>query len=486
MTRGTSLSKDLQFLVNNLKYSDIVITCAESVKLHGCRAILAARSEVFDRLLYNGKKDSEIKFEQINSQAMKIILEFIYTGDFTNGDLSSEILIDAYSAAVYFQLLNLQVHIIDKLEEILSNNSKENVSPHLLTKAVGGVIPNSDQPLTDLLAKCVTKIPLETIPYGSLSSPALQFLLMYCTKKNISLAKNPYSTFRYVVLHAANQVEQEISDDVFKKTEACLPPLNKILENERVVTSKKIVDPENIEGLSPFRTKLTEKLSPMLNYANIKLISGGILAEIIEPLNIVPFKLILETYRYKVKQEPIVKLEEEKEVIKQIDFTWDINVCGPNLDISDDGYTIETPSNLRFNERVRASQPITGTGLYEWDIIIENPSSSDWVGICGEGEVTNYNCTDYNSKAWILGTTGMVSNNGQSINYGSPSFQQGTKIRVHLDMGKRERRVSFSINDVKYPEVLHWKNIPAKVYPLVSLRYPGRLKIQQKSDYESE
>ncbi|CAG8745923.1 16278_t:CDS:1, partial [Rhizophagus irregularis] len=58
MTRGYSLEKDLSLLVNNPKYSDIEILCEDEKKLYGCRAILAARSEVFDRLLYNGMKES--------------------------------------------------------------------------------------------------------------------------------------------------------------------------------------------------------------------------------------------------------------------------------------------------------------------------------------------------------------------------------------------------------------------------------------------
>ncbi|RHZ56892.1 hypothetical protein Glove_396g45 [Diversispora epigaea] len=477
MARGSSLSKDLQLLVNNDKYSDIIIICADSEKLHGCRSILAARSEVFERLLFNGMKetyDSEINIPKFNSQVMKILLEFLYTENYTNvdnRDLSSEILIEAYAAADFFQLPVLQIRLIDTLEEILSNNP--NVSPELLTKAVGDATSNLDQPLTNLLAKCVSKIPLEKIPYGSLSSSAFKFLLNYCTNNKISLAKNQYTIFRCVVLHAANEVTQKVSEDAFTKTEACLPPLDEILENEYVITRK------NIDDLESFRTELTEKLTPMLDYVNIKLISGDILTEIIEPLNIVPFGRILEAYRFKVKQEPTVKLEVEE---KEIDFTWDMNICGPNLDISDDGYTVETPDNLKFNERVRASQPIIDTGLYEWDIIIENPSSSDWVGICGEGDVTNFKCADYNSKVWILGTTGMISNNGKSINYGSPQFEQGTKIRVHLDMGESERKVQFSVNGVKYPIVSDWNNIPTKVYPLVSLRYPGNLRIQKKSD----
>src|SRR3954447_11113238 len=58
MTRGYSLKQDLRLLINNPKYSDIEILCGDGKKLHACRAILAARSEVLERLLYNGMKES--------------------------------------------------------------------------------------------------------------------------------------------------------------------------------------------------------------------------------------------------------------------------------------------------------------------------------------------------------------------------------------------------------------------------------------------
>ncbi|POG59992.1 hypothetical protein GLOIN_2v1847824 [Rhizophagus irregularis DAOM 181602=DAOM 197198] len=88
MTRGYSLEQDLRLLVNNPKYSDIEILCEDGKKLHGCRAILAARSEVFDRLFYNGMKESyenKISFPKINSAGMEIILEYIYQGNQPTG-----------------------------------------------------------------------------------------------------------------------------------------------------------------------------------------------------------------------------------------------------------------------------------------------------------------------------------------------------------------------------------------------------------------
>ena len=69
MTRGNSLEQDLRGLINNPKYSDIEILCEDEKKLHACRAILAARSEVLNSLLYNGMRKSyekQISFPTIN------------------------------------------------------------------------------------------------------------------------------------------------------------------------------------------------------------------------------------------------------------------------------------------------------------------------------------------------------------------------------------------------------------------------------------
>src|ERR1700722_502403 len=111
MTRGYSLEQDLRLLINNSKYSDVEILCEDERKLHGCRAILAARSEVFDRLLYNGMKESyenQISFPKISSSGMEIILEYIYTGSIKEESLIIDNIVETFYAADYFQLLNLQ------------------------------------------------------------------------------------------------------------------------------------------------------------------------------------------------------------------------------------------------------------------------------------------------------------------------------------------------------------------------------------------
>src|SRR5215469_14965310 len=132
MMRGHSLEKDLILLLNNPKYSDIEILCENEEKLYGCRAILAARSEVFDRLLYNGMKESyekQISFPTINSSGMEVILEYIYTGSIKEEFLTKDNIVETYYASDYFQLPDLQKLIMKTVKNILKKDYTVNYSP---------------------------------------------------------------------------------------------------------------------------------------------------------------------------------------------------------------------------------------------------------------------------------------------------------------------------------------------------------------------
>src|SRR2546430_10954536 len=163
MTRGYSLKQDLRFLINNPRYSDIEILCGEEEKLYGCRAILAARSEVFDRLLYNGMKESnekQVSFPKINSFEMEIILEYIYTGSVKEESLTKDNIVEAFYAADYFQLPDLQNLIIKSVKNKLEENSTENYSPELLSKVADTMPFLEDDILLNLLVEAVANIPL--------------------------------------------------------------------------------------------------------------------------------------------------------------------------------------------------------------------------------------------------------------------------------------------------------------------------------------
>ncbi|CAG8545670.1 9275_t:CDS:2 [Acaulospora colombiana] len=423
--RGSSLSKDLRALIDDPKYSDVKIECSDGVLLHGCRAILAARSDMLESLLYNQMRESHedtIRFPDHDSKTVRVLLEYVYTGEFGDVEGSLMDLIDAFSAAEYFLLPELQTLILAKLSN-MTTDDPSNSSPELLSMAIDKISPTAkNHPFIDLLVEGVAEVPLETISHDKLSTRALEYLLRYCWDNNISLVKHEYDLFKFVVLHAASKVSPEALD----RFQTCLPPLEEIKNNS--------VYSEHIEDLSSYRLSVTKELGNMLNYVNLKVISGKVLADVIEPLEVVSPRRLLDAYRHKAMSET-------------------------------------------YNERARVSQSIE-TGLHEWDIFIEVPSSSDWVGICGEGSVIDFNHEDYNSKVWILGSTGHVSNKAQQRPY-CPQFMRNTKVTVHLNMN--DRTVGFSVNDASYGPVTEWRNLPSKVYPLISMRNGGKFRIQRRS-----
>ena len=78
---------------------------------------------------------------------------------------------------------------------------------------------------------------------------------------------------------------------------------------------------------------------------------------------------------------------------------------------------------------------------------------------------------------WVLGSSGYYFHKYVS-DYNCSSFGEDAKITVHLDMNKRT--CAFTVNGKKYPVVSKWDNLPSKLYPVVSLSYPGCLRIHSR------
>src|SRR5581483_130321 len=235
MTRGYSLEQDLKLLVNNQKYSDIEILCKDEVKLHGCRAILAARSEVFDRLLYNGMKETnekKISFPEINSSGMKITLEYVYTGSIKEESLTKDNIVEAFHAADYFQLLDLKDFI---MKTIKNASYTKNFSPELLSKVADTIPLSEDNVLINSLVETIALIPLNTIEFGRLSIRALQYFLSCTHGVEKPFATPEYEVFRYSAILAAKQV----SNDAYKALARQLPTLEQ-LDNSTKVENKHI------------------------------------------------------------------------------------------------------------------------------------------------------------------------------------------------------------------------------------------------------
>ncbi|CAB5356824.1 unnamed protein product [Rhizophagus irregularis] len=402
MTRGYSLEKDLRLLINNPKYSDIEILCEDEKKFYGCRVILAARSEVFDRLLYNGMKESyenKISFPKINSVGMEIVLEYTYTGSIKEESLSKDNIIEAFYAAEYLQLLGLQDFIMKVFKNILEKNQTENYSPELLSKFASKMPLTEDNILLNLLVEAVATIPLNTVEFGRLSIAGLQYLLVFA-----------------------------------------------------------------------------KELEPLVEFIDFKRIHGQALVNIIEPLEIVPAKIIVNVYRHNT-----ISNNSNRTYFRGIPITnctnyvWDESACGSKLIIEDNGKTVHAQNGLSSHQSVRAKMILENNGIYEWDVIIEKVCSWSWVGVASE----NLNYEDFAGNqptGWVLGFNGYCYNSGNRINNHCPSFGDGAMITIHLDMNRKT--CAFTVNGTKYQEVPTWNNLPSRLYPVASLTYPGRYRIQ--------
>jgi hypothetical protein len=471
MMRGYSLEQDLRLLINNPKYSDIEILCEDEKKLYGCRAILAARSEVFDKLLYNGMKESyekQISFPTIDSTGMEIILEYIYRGSIKEESLTKDNIIKVYYAADYIQLPDLQNFI---LKTIKNTSFAEDYSPELLSKAVDTTPLSEENNLLNLLVKEVATIPLNTIEFGRLSITALEYLLS-CTHEKESLFATPeYEVFRYSAILAAKQV----SNNAFKTLLKKLPALNQIkkLKNEVQV---------NI----PDHQKIAKELEPLAKFIDFKRIKGQVLVDIIEPLKIIPNEVILNIYRNNTKFTNSdlndIRGISTMSICKLNEIVWDETACGSKLVIEDNGKAVyyAQKNDCVSHQSVRAKIALENKGIFEWDVIIEKDSLWSWVGVCASENFNYETWAGYQPTGWVIGSSGYCYNSGNWIKNYCPKFGDGARITVHLDMNKRT--CSFTINGKKYPEISRWNNLPSKLYPVVSLRHPGRFRIEPIHD----
>jgi hypothetical protein len=463
--KGYSLDQDLKSLLNNPKYSDIEIICEDNKKLYASRAILAARSEVFDGLLYNGMKESyenQISFPTINSIVMEIILEYTYTGSVKEESLTEDNIIEAFSAADYFQLPNLQDFIMKIFKNALLTSSAENYLPELLSKVVKAMPLTENNTLVSLLVEEIAIIPLNAIEFGRLSLEALQCLLSYTHGKEKPFATPEYEVLRYSVILAGKKVSNDAYEILFKQ----LPALEHI--ESQIQVENNFTDCQ----------KVAEELEPLIKYIDFMRIKGQILAKIIEPLGIIPAEVFMDVYRDKA----ISNDSNLSDIRGLVSHAWDELACGSRLTIKENGSVVESSYNFKALQSIRGKMSFENEGIFEWEFIIERKCKIIYVGVCGSGDFNYDRFAGSQSNGWVLGSNGSCCNSGIWENEYCNKFGDGARVTIHLNM--HQRTCSFTVNGVKYPDVSGWDHLPSKLYPVASLCYPGRIRIQPPQNFQ--
>ncbi|CAG8659431.1 13984_t:CDS:1, partial [Acaulospora colombiana] len=321
MTRGDSLIDDLKLLINNPQYSDLEIKCKDGTILYGNCAILATRSEVFDRMLFTRTsetldKHKQVSFPKIETPIMKIILEYLYTGSVSDGTLSAENSFETLNAADFFQLTNLQEHISEFYKKESQKEGIDNKSPELLSKAVQLMSSSADNGIIDFLVDSVSRLPLDTIEPDRLSFQALQCLLSKSNEENKEFATSEYSLLRIAILLAAKKVSKEAVTTLEKR----LPIWDKV-KDEIDFNNNDISDIKNICAST------ADYLIPFLEFIDLRRIDGKILTSIIEPLDLIPSENLMSAYRFYASER------KSSSPFRGINHCkWDKNGCGPDLE----------------------------------------------------------------------------------------------------------------------------------------------------------
>ncbi|GES97513.1 hypothetical protein GLOIN_2v1482344 [Rhizophagus clarus] len=392
---------------------------------------------------------------------MEIILEYTYTGSVKEESLTEDNTIEAFYAADYFQLSGLQDFII---KTVKNTNLAKNYSPELLSKISEKMPSTEDNILLNLLVETVAIIPLNNIEFGRLTITGLKCLLSIThEKETIPFATKEYEVFRYSAIIAAKQV----SNDAYESLMERLPTLEQV-ENTIKVENKSITDHQDV----------AKELEPLVKYIDFKRIKGQVLVNLIEPLEIIPVETLLSVYRNIVLLNSLdfKDIRGNLHVIDKASYVWDETARGSSLIIEDNGKIVEASNNCNTHQSVRAKMTLENNGIFEWNVIIEEMCTWSWVGVCA-AENINYEVFAGNQPTgWVLSSDGNCSNGSTGQFSYCPSFHGvGTRITVHLDMNKRT--CAFSVNGTKYREVTEWNNLPSKLYPVVSLRNPGRFRI---------
>ncbi|POG68874.1 hypothetical protein GLOIN_2v1632633 [Rhizophagus irregularis DAOM 181602=DAOM 197198] len=225
--------------------------------------------------------------------------------------------------------------------------------------------------------------------------------------------------------------------------------------------------------------KIAEELKPLIKFIDFRRIKGIILVNFIEPLDIIPAEVILNVYRFKTLSDNSDLSSVRGRSIYKFNYVWDESACGSKLIVENNGKIVHAPYGCGY-QNVRAKAVLENEGIYEWDVIIEKDCGYAWVGVCASDNFSYETFAGGQPTGWILGSSGYCSNSGKDLYYCPMFYRDNSKITVHLDMNKRT--CAFTVNGIKYREVSEWNNLPSKLYPVVSLMYSGRFRIQSHQE----
>ncbi|CAB3397997.1 unnamed protein product [Caenorhabditis bovis] len=124
------LSKDLGGFCLSENHCDVYFILDSGARIPAHRLILAARSQYFQALLYNGMKETEqktINLRDTNAEAFEYILKYAYTSTLDLAEVELGLLLEILSLAHRYHLQTLVTSLGDYLKKLLNNDNMCNI-----------------------------------------------------------------------------------------------------------------------------------------------------------------------------------------------------------------------------------------------------------------------------------------------------------------------------------------------------------------------
>ncbi|GBB88635.1 hypothetical protein RclHR1_01520020 [Rhizophagus clarus] len=417
------LQRDLRQLMNDERFYDIALECSDREIIFGCKGILATRSKIFDKLIFSGLENNILSFNNINSNSMKVIVEYLYVSKVKKENLTVDNIIEVYHASIHFELIEFQSYIIDQVKEFLKSEN-EDTGKKLLSKCVDVFsLEEVDNEMSRILVDWIAMNKLKINEIDSLSLEGLKYFLM----KTFNTEK-PFAT-----------PEIELWDYILTKTKR-----------------EEMYDQQGVQ----------KYLIPLARYINLNRMDAEEIKQHIEPFNIYSDEELKEVYF-------------SMAVGKGLGFIRGVPIFkwknrGFGLNVSNGGFTVEASKFIQPIS-ILGDLVFKGRGVYEWSIIIEKLDKTVYIGICDNKE--NLNNIDKKYHGWVLGSDGYVYHERQSKKYDA-KFKEGDEVTIYLDM--KMRTCAFSVNKSKKFVVCEWENIPSQVCPIASLGLGSKLRVKQE------
>ncbi|CAI2174975.1 14952_t:CDS:2 [Funneliformis geosporum] len=409
--RGISLENDLRRLLEEEIFFDTIIKCSDNNTLGANKIILAVRSNVFYDIItnqINNQTFTNLEFNNINSTAMRIVLEYLYTSTILEGILDNvENLIELFYAANYFELTALRTKICDATKVLIEFND-EGLAKKLLSQFVVKFPSLETQnEMSQLLIESVAKIHLDPyLEYDPLSLMGLRYLLCKTLSAEIPFATHEIDLFRYVTTKG---------------------------------------DPSKNDDKNSL-------LLSLIPYIDLRRIEPDTVLKHIEPLNLFPQDRINDRYRL-MAQEYEINLRSIRGIPI---FRW------KGMNITKDGFTLEARKDFEKYAHATTNLNIKGKGIYKWSFSIETLNKTCYIGICENVQLRETD--DY--CGMVLGSNGYVYHEKTSKWYNA-KFKENDVVTVNLNM--TEKTCEFLINGSTTGVIAEWR-IPPVVYPCVSLK----------------